>query len=83
MGAKDYYTLLDCKEEVLKFKLIEACIPKGLIAIEYVKGYNEVDLRNYMQSVILKLTDKLASPTSYTIEDLRQACSEYREGLNE
>lgn len=82
LGAKDYYTLLDSKKEELKFELIEACIPKGLLAIKYEKGYSEDELRSYMQSIILKLIDKTASPTSYTLEDLRQACTSYREGLD-
>lgn len=82
LESTDYYTLLKAKKEVLKFEVVEACIPKGLLAIKYVEGYNEGELRSYVQSLISKKTEKTAIATTYTIDDLRKVCSSYREGLN-
>ena len=77
-SAKDYYTLLQTSPELRIFTIEEACIPLGLIAISYEKGYDKKQSRDYTQAIILKLISKNASYTSYTIEDLRVSCSQYR-----
>ena len=80
-SAKDYYTLLNTDEKTLLFTIDEACIPKGLLAIRYKNEYNEKQKMNYTQTVILKLIDKIASYTAYSVDDLRNSCAEYRKEI--
>ncbi len=83
LSSKDYYSLKKEKEEDLGFKIIETCIPKGLIAIVYLKEQTKKEQTDKMQVAILEKIDRMASPTAYTIEDMRQACAAYREALND
>ncbi len=78
LSAKDYYTLLAADPEIRLFTIEEVCIPLGFLAISYEKGYDENQSRNYTQTIILKLISRNASYTTYTIEDMRISCSEYR-----
>lgn len=82
-SAKDYYSLVKTSSEIRIFTIEEACIPLGLLAISYEKGYGEKQARDYTQAVILKLISKNASYTLYTLEDLRTACSEYRKDISD
>ena len=77
-SAEDYYSLVKTSSEIRIFTIEEACIPLGLLAISYEKGYGEKQSRDYTQAVILKLISRNASYTLYTLEDLRTACGEYR-----
>lgn len=80
-SAKDYYTLLNTDKKTLLFSIEEACIPKGFLAIKYDNEYNEKQKMNYTQTVILKLIDKNATYTAYTLSDLRSYCAEYRKEI--
>ena len=82
-SAKDYYSLVKTSSEIRIFTIEEACIPLGLLAISYEKGYGEKQARDYTQAVILKLISRNASYTLYTLEDLRTACSEYRKDISD
>ena len=82
-GAKDYYTLIQADSNLLKFKIIEACIPKGLLLIQYEKDYGLEYEMNHTQTIILKLTTKVATYTAYDVDYLRNACSEYRKLISD
>lgn len=83
-SARDYYTLKNTDSKTLLFSIEEVCIPKGFLAIKYYNDYNEKQKMNYTQTVILKLIDKNATYTAYSINDLRNFCAEYRkETVNE
>ena len=82
-SAQDYYALKKVKPEDLGFKIVEACIPKGLLAIEFTRSMNENEAVEYVQRMIMDHINKSASPTAYKLEDLRTACQEYRDAINE
>ena len=83
LGAKDYYTLMQADSSLLKFKIVEACIPKGLLLIQYYQDYGLEYEMNHTQTIILKLTTKVATYTAYGIDQLRDMCSEYRKNLRD
>lgn len=82
-SAKDYYTLKGSDPKDLHFEIVESCIPMGLLAIRFNEGYDDKELRDHTDSIILKLISKNASQTLYTLEDLRIACSEYRKEISD
>ena len=81
-SAKDYYTLLESDPEVTHFEIVEACIPAGFIAIKYDNSYPLEKSNAYTQTLLLKLIDKNAGITAYSLEDLRDACALYRKNLS-
>jgi len=83
LGAQDYYTLIQADSSLLKFKIVEACIPKGLLLIQYYQDHGLEYEMNHTQTIILKLTTKVATYTAYNIDQLRDMCSEYRKNLND
>lgn len=80
-SADDYYTLLDTDSNVLSFEIVETCIPKGLLAIKFKAVYNDKQVRDFTQTLFLRLLDKEASYTSYSLDDMRKSCSEYRKEI--
>ena len=82
-AAKDYYTLIQADSSLLKFKIIEACIPKGFLLIQYNSDYGLEYEMNHTQTIILRLTTKVATYTAYNVDQMHDACSEYRKLISD
>jgi len=82
-SAKDYYVLKSSDPKDLHFEIVESCTPMGLLAIRFDEGYDDKEARDHIEKIILKLISKNAGQTSYTIGDLRIACSEYRKEISD
>ena len=83
LSAKDYYSLLSADPELLKFEILESCIPKGLLLINYPNKTELKEEVDQMLQIVLKITGKAATQTDFSIDQMHQLCADYRNDISD